>query len=204
MADESAVLLTDGNVFMSAHDWLNGYGFIEYRPVQKSWCSISNVPSPLLTSLTSDLRMLLLPTGQVLVIDYDPIHNTSVGSYIYTPLQTINNSWRPTISAISGTTIVRGKTYVISGTQFNGLSQATMFGDDYQAATNYPLVRITNNSTQHVFYAKTHNHSTMAVATGSASVSTKFDVPANMETGPSSLVVVANGIPSTSFPITVQ
>jgi len=39
-----------------------------------------------------------------------------------------------------------------------------------------PLVRITNNSTHHVFYARTHDHSTMGVATGTATVSTNFDV----------------------------
>jgi hypothetical protein len=99
---------------------------------------------------------------------------------------------------------VRGSTYKISGTQFNGLSQAAAFGDEYQTATNYPLVRITNNSTGHVFYAKTHDHSTMAVATGTKVVSTNFDVPASMETGASSLVVVANGIPSAAVSITVN
>jgi hypothetical protein len=36
-----------------------------------------------------------------------------------------------------------------------GLSQAAAFGDEYQTATNYPLVRITNPATGHVFYAKT-------------------------------------------------
>jgi len=57
----------------------------------------------------------------------------------------------------------------------------------------YPLVQITNNSTKDVFYARTHDHSTMGVATGSKTVSTHFDVPSGMETGASSLVVVANG-----------
>ena len=42
----------------------------------------------------------------------------------------------------------------------------------------------------------------MAVATGKAVVSTNFDVPAGMETGTSSLVVVANGIPSQ--PVTIM
>jgi hypothetical protein len=98
----------------------------------------------------------------------------------------------------------RGSTYKISGKQFNGLSQAAAFGDEFQTATNYPLVRITNGSTGHVFYAKTHNHSTMAVATGSAIVSTNFDVPATMETGASTLEVVANGIPSAPVSITVN
>jgi len=73
-----------------------------------------------------------------------------------------------------------------------------------QTATNYPLVRITNNSTHHVFYARTHDHSTMGVATGTATVSTNFDVPGLIETGASTLQVVANGIPSAAVAITVE
>jgi hypothetical protein len=84
------------------------------------------------------------------------------------------------------------------------LSQAASFGDEDETATNYPLVRITNKATHHVFYAKTHDHSTMAVATGTTVVSTNFDVPAKMETGASSLVVVANGIPSRAMNLTVN
>ena len=100
--------------------------------------------------------------------------------------------------------VTRGSTYKISGQQFNGLSQAAAFGDEFETATNYPLVRITNQATGHVFYAKTHDHSTMGVATGKATVSTNFDVPAGMETGASSLVVVANGIPSKAVSVTVE
>jgi hypothetical protein len=44
----------------------------------------------------------------------------------------------------------------------------------------------------------------MGVATGAATVSTNFDVPATMETGASTLEVVANGIPSTPVSITVN
>jgi len=112
-------------------------------------------------------------------------------------------SWAPTISAFPAS-VLRGSSYAISGTQFNGLSQAAAFGDEEQAATNYPLVRITNQSTGHVFYARTHDHSTMAVATGSAVVSTSFDVPSGMETGASSLEIVANGIASPSVRLTVN
>jgi hypothetical protein len=101
-------------------------------------------------------------------------------------------------------TVVRGSTYRISGTQFNGLSQAAAFGDEFQTATNYPLVRITNSGTGHVFYARTHGHSTMGVATGSLNVSTNFDVPATMETGAGTLEVVANGIPSPAVSVTVN
>ena len=96
-----------------------------------------------------------------------------------------------------------GGKYQIFGTQFNGLSQANAFGDEFQVATNFPLVRITNNATGDVSYASTYDFSTMAVATGAAIVSTCFDVPTDIEIGDSKLEVVANGIPSLPMPITV-
>jgi len=49
-------------------------------------------------------------------------------------------------------------------------------------ATNYPLVRITNLRTHHVFYSRTHDHSSMAVASDDE-VSTHFDVPSPQEFG---------------------
>ena len=138
---------------------------------------------------------MVLPTGEVLV--------GGGRAEVYTSSGTYQTSWQPTISS-APSTITRGSTYSISGTQFNGMSQAAAFGDELQTATNYPLVRITNNGTNHVFYARTHDHSTMGVATGTSAVSTNFDVPATMETGASSLEVVANGIPSAAVSVTVQ
>jgi len=137
--------------------------------------------------------LFVLPTGEIIV----------GGSELYTSSGTYDASWAPTIKQ-SPASVTRGTTYKISGTQFNGLSQAASFGDEYQTATNYPLVRITNGATGHVFYAKTHGHSTMAVATGNKIVSTNFDVPAAAETGASTLEVVANGIPSQPVNITVN
>lgn len=174
--DSFAVLLPSGNVLVEGF-------FSSYE-----WNG---------TSLTQTLAtpgcLMVLPTGQVLV----------GGTEVYNPTGTYDASWAPTITSVT-TSVTRGKTYKISGTQFNGLSQAASFGDEYQTATNYPLVRITNNSTGHVFYARTHNHSTMGVATGSTIVSTSFDVPTAAETGASSLEVVANGIPSIPVSITVN
>ena len=92
----------------------------------------------------------------------------------------------------------------ISGTQFIGLTQATAYGDDLQNATNYPLVRIVHANSGHVFYCKTHNPSSMGVATGSALVSTQFDVNADIELGLGKLYVVANGIPSAPPRISVH
>jgi hypothetical protein len=138
---------------------------------------------------------MILPTGEVLV--------GGAPTEVYTSSGTYQTSWAPTIST-HPSTVTRGSTYLISGTEFNGLSQAASYGDELETATNYPLVRIVNDHTHHVFYTRTHDHSTMGVATGTATVSTNFDVPATMETGASKLEVVANGIPSAAVSVTVQ
>jgi hypothetical protein len=137
--------------------------------------------------------LMVLPTGEILV----------GGQAVYRGVGVVNRAWAPTISSVAAT-LSRGATYKITGTQFNGLSQANAFGDELQTATNYPLVRITNTASGHVIYARTHGHSTMGVATGSKVVATNFDVPATAETGASTLVVVANGIASTAVQVTVE
>ena len=148
-------------------------------------------------TLTAPGALIILPTGQVLV-------SNATFAQVYTPANaSFPRKWAPRIRQFPAT-VVRGSTYRITGQQFNGLSQAASFGDELETATNYPLVRITNNATGHVFYARTHGHSTMGVATGRARVSTNFDVPAAAETGSSSLEVVANGIPSQPVTITVN
>ncbi len=142
-------------------------------------------------------HLLVLPTGQIMFTDF----STTVE--ILTSSGTYQSAWQPTITTFTST-LAPGSTYSISGTQFNGLTQGAAYGDDFQDATNYPLVRIVNNSTGNVVYAKTHGHSTMGVATGSAVVSTNFDVPAGIATGASTLYVVANGIPSEGVAVTVS
>jgi hypothetical protein len=137
--------------------------------------------------------LMPLPSGEVLI----------GGSAVYKSTGSYDSSWAPTISS-SPSSVTRGQTYQIAGTQFNGLNQGAAFGDEFDTHTNYPLVRITNNSTGHVFYCRTHDHSSMGVATGSKTITTNFDVPSGMEKGASQIEVVANGIPSTAVAITVQ
>jgi hypothetical protein len=149
--------------------------------------------STLTHELSGNGSLIVMPSGEVLV----------GGFAAYSSSGTYKSSWAPRITVFPAT-VTRGSTYKISGKQFNGLSQAVNFGDEFVSSTNYPTVRITNLGTGHVFYARTHDHSSMGVATGKATVSTKFDVPAGMETGASKLQVVANGIPSKPVNITVN
>jgi len=140
-------------------------------------------------------NMLVLPTGQILFTDFFFVS-------VYNPAGTYSPAWQPTIQK-APSTVTPGGSYTISGHLFNGMSQGAAYGDDAQSATNYPIIRITNNATGHVFYSRTHDHSSMAVAFNGL-VSTHFDVPANQEKGPSKLEVVANGIPSAPLSINVQ
>jgi len=138
-------------------------------------------------------NMLLLPTGQILLTDF------SNDIEIYTP--TISHDDQELAEHIAPIVfftpllLAQGSSYEIFGIRFNGVTQGAAYGDDAQAATNYPLVRITNLKTSHVFYSRTHDHSSMAVASN-ALVSTHFDVPSAQERGFSALQVVANGIAS--------
>ena len=136
---------------------------------------------------------LLLPTGEVMLN----------GQAVYSTFGPYRPEWEPTIAHWPAS-VAPGGSYAISGRQFNGLSQANAYGDEFQVATNYPLVRITHSATGHVTYARAHDPSSMGVATGSQIVSTSFDVPKSIEPGLSTLEVVANGIPSPPVYVTVE
>jgi len=71
-------------------------------------------------------------------------------------------------------------------------------------ATNYPIVRLRNIATGHIFYCRTSNHSTLAVNTGTVIHHTQFSVPANAELGAADITVVANGIASDPVRVTVS
>ena len=94
--------------------------------------------------------------------------------------------------------------YGLEGTWFNGLSEAGAYGDDAQAATNYPLVQITNNGTRTCLVRAHRNHSSMGVGTGSATVTMHLKVPAGIELGASQLQVVAKGIASNPVSLTIN
>jgi hypothetical protein len=198
MADAPACLLPNGRILIAASPLpiFNGTptSFFETD-------GVTLTPEPGTPRAGVDncflVTYLVLPNGQVLESD------TSPDMQVYTPTGGPLNAWRPTISTAPAT-VAPGTDYMISGTQFNGLSQTNAYGDDWSNASNYPLVRITNNSSGHVFYCRTHDHSNMGVATGGLTVSTHFLVPAGIETGASTIAVVANGISSATQAINVS
>jgi hypothetical protein len=221
VADGPACLLPNGNVLVMAspvfpNSVFNQPGhFFEFDGTNLT--QVADSPNAA-SFISYQGRMLLLPSGEVLLTAYNqggdqllrpnartnsPIKTPSVPHQdvadvvLYSNGGAPQDAWRPVITT-APSTVFPGNTYFISGTLFNGFSEGAFYGDDAQMSTNYPLVRITNHATGHVFYARTHNHSRMGVEVVGSSeiVTTQFDVPASVELGASDLVVVANGIPS--------
>jgi hypothetical protein len=167
----------------------------EFDPAAASLTEVTP-PPPNAGGAVFNGRMLLLPTGEVLFAS----GGTDVE--VYSPDGAPDPAWRPQITGCAAA-LLRGQIYDLYGTQLNGLSQAVSYGDDATMATNYPLVRIRNLASGNVAYCRTSDHSTLGVATGAAPQSTRFTVPAGIETGAAELTVVANGIPSDPFAVTV-
>jgi hypothetical protein len=199
ITDGAGALLPNGNVLVGA---AVGFGpptyFYEFTTTNQ-WVPVP-APANAQHVLSQQVHLLVLPTGQVMYTDQ------SQDVEIYTPAnQTYAPSWAPQIpncGSICFVTIHTSQTNFISGTGFNGMSQGAMFGDNAQMATNYPLVRITvfvpcpKVCPSLVYYCRTHDHSSMGVATGNLPVSTSFDCP-NVPIDTSGLLqIVANGIPS--------
>ncbi len=193
-ADAPSSLLTDDTVMVAGSPGLYQAPATFYIFNGKKLKSIATPPDAPNDS-SYNIRLLMLPNGQVLEDDGSSDIELYSGEKVLT-------QYAPQISSVPKS-LSPGSTYKISGHLFNGMSQDNMYGDDVQQATNFALVRITNNASGHVVYAKTHDPNFMGVAS-MRKVSTMFDVPSSIETGASSLVVVTNGIPSKAVSVTIQ
>jgi hypothetical protein len=197
-ADGPGSILPDGNVLFDVSPcvFFAPIVFFRYNASSNTLSPVPNVPNAANDS-TFYTRLLALPNGQVLFND---------GSHqmlVYTADGTPNPAWAPSINSISTTTLTPGRTASLSGTQLAGLSQGAAYGDDVQDNTNFPLVRITNNKSGVVTYARTSNWTSVSIAPGAAS-STQFTIPSATPAGASTLVVVANGIASQPVPVTIR
>lgn len=208
--DGPAALLVNGNILFGAApldsqgDYQSPTWYFEFDGA--TFNRTSDPPNNDCATYLS--RLLLLPNGDVMFARED-----DSSFYAYRPAAaTPTDSFRPVIQSCPAS-ILAGTTVQISGTQFNGLSQAVAYGDDSEAATNYPLVRATSKTNSNVFYCRTFNHTTldgsgntiasMGVATLGAVITTNATAPSNLPAGDYTLEVVANGIASMPIDVTI-
>ncbi len=195
IADGPGALLPDGNVLVmtSPGIYQRNAHFFEWNGSTLTDVTAGMSDAPNVSSYYGN--MLVLPTGEIIVTDFFNV-------WIYQSAGSPDPAWLPEITSAPAT-VHRNSSYKISGYNFNGFSLGAVYGDDVQAATNYPIVRLTNQSTGDVFYARTHDHSTMGIAY-SGEASTTFDVSPKTVNGLYSLQVIANGIASPAVTVSVQ
>lgn len=189
--DAPAAMMVNGFI-LCALGPVGGYNgptsFYEYDYNANAFTQV-NAPgggSTYTSSAPFGTSMLDLPDGTVLFIG----GQNSTSLYVYTPNGAPLAAGQPAINSIAENA---DGSYHLTGTNLNGISEGAAYGDDEQMNSNYPLVRMTNNATGNVYYARTYNWSSTGVQTGSRVVATEFILPQNLPAGTYSLVAVANG-----------
>lgn len=189
--DLPAAMLPNGRVLIgAAPPVLNGNfpgptTIYEFDPADNSFTNVT--PSNFSLSGHLFFTMLVLPTGQVALC------NASGRLDVYTPQGSPNPAWAPTITQL---TYNGSNSFTLTGTQLNGISEGSYYGDDWGNVTNYPIIRLTNVATGQVVYANSYNWSNTGVATGNLLETVQFTVPNGVLPGPYRVAVVANGIAS--------
>jgi hypothetical protein len=196
-ADGPAALEASGKVLamLSPGLFQGGCQFVEYDPVANTLTKTAN-PKNCPSDSSYVGHLMTLPTGEIMFTDFSGLVE------IYTPASGVVSGVAPTINTVSNQINSPSTSNTLSGIQLNGLSENNAYGDDYQGATNYPLVRLVQlNAPNGVYYATTHSETTHSIAPDTLN-STEFDVPAGLPSGSYDLYVVANGIESS--PVTVS
>jgi hypothetical protein len=101
--------------------------------------------------------MLVLPTGQIFVA-FCGLTGTP---QIYSPSESPNPAWAPRISSIPST-LTAGGTFLITGTQFNGLSQGAMYGDNailLRLSRVNVYLRLPSSSASGIAWTRKHHRS---------------------------------------------
>jgi hypothetical protein len=202
--DAPGVLLPDGNVLVDASPPnLAPSHFFEFSMSAKGKMKLAQVNDPKSAPDVASFEghFLELPTGQIFWTNDDQTGSPEQATY--TPKGAAKKAWLPVISSVATTLTVGSTGNAFSGTNFNGFSQGASFGDDSQSSTNYPVVRITNNSTGDVCFGRSYNFSTMGVWT-QGTTNAVFDLPSTCETGASKLQVIVNGLASAAMAVTLQ
>ena len=196
-ADGPGALEPNGLVLeqLSPGLFAGGCTFAEFDPVAGTLTStVNNSFCPADSSFVGHL--MIFPTGQIGSMDYD----TAI--QLYNPKPGVVAGVAPTIIPASNTYLGGSKNNILYGKQLNGLTENNAYGDDYQAATNYPLIRFTDGNGK-VWYGFTHDDSSHSIAPGTVSY-TKFDLNPAMPPGAYTMQVVTNGIGSNQVQVHIR
>lgn len=160
----------------------------DFDPVANKISPVSPaIPDPNLALVPSYVtRMLMLPTGEVLLVD------GSQQLWIYTPDGKAETSWLPVFAHAE---YAGAGLFTVRGVRMNGNSAGSGYGDDAESDENYPIVRL-SNAAGNVFYARTTNWSNTGVGRAVANETVDFTLKPGMAPGNYSMVAIGAGIAS--------
>jgi hypothetical protein len=193
-ADAPAAVLPSGHVMLAADasPTLGVFApptqLFDFDPVANKISPVAPaIPDPnLAVNPAFVTRMLMLPTGEVLLVD------GSQQLWIYTPDGKPETSWLPIFAhaEYDGAGV-----FTVRGVRMNGTSAGSGYGDDAESDENYPIVRL-SDAAGNVFYARTTNWSNTGVGRAVANETVDFTLKPGMAPGNYSMVVIGAGIAS--------
>ncbi len=216
----SAAVMPNGHVFipLSAHPTPTNPGdpgptkIYDFNPSNNAFTEITPPQSmmDLISSGTERMRMVILPTGQLLFSNGQPDQHGQHGLLIYNPPDlTPYPGSVPVVSNVKDASryqaleefrsmkvLVGSLTYTVTGSLFTGLHEGVYGGGTCQNSTNYPIVRFTGSDGK-VTYGRTTSWSTMDLC--QSSMSFTFTLPAGLNVAGGTAVVVVNGVSSLPF-----
>lgn len=199
--DAPAVIMPNGKILLtvsppptSANHFPSPTEYFEFDYVTNTFTQVGAPGGGMTTGNACYIgNMVDLPDGTVLFANQG-----STQYYQYTPGTGPIAAGQPTISGINR---VNCDTFQAVGTLFNGISEGSAYGDDWQEESNYPIIRL-NNAAGTIYYATSYNWNRIgAVMTGALPDTCIFALPAGLPAGTYSVTVVANGNPSAPFKI---
>ena len=191
--DDPIAIAPNGTVLFSARQTLDGTflqppSYFEYDP-----------STILLSTMMADPGVQRTPAGVFEQLPgvarrrYSPVRGPPPTLYHESAGTGPEAAWAPTISSVTSNS---DGTFTLTGTQLNGISEGSTYGDDAENATNFPLVQFTDAAGAGAF-GRTFNWTSTGVATGTTPVSTDFMPPSNLNSDDVyQLQVIANGIAS--------
>ena len=191
--DAPAAVLPSGHVLFTADAgptlgvFSNPTAVFDFDPNANTIAPIAVPTSDLDFVAAFVTRMLVLPTGQVLLSD------SGRQLLLYTPAGAPPQRLRP---RIEGMKYNGGGLFTLSGQQLNGQNAGSSYGDDVETDENYPIVSLADKD-GNVFYARTTNWSITEVATKTFRETVDFTLPAALvNPGVYKVTVSGAGIPS--------
>ena len=203
--DAAAALMPNGNILCALSKTPDSVGKFPTGTYFYEFDYRTNTFTKILTPLGTDtMKMACYLTGMLNLPDGNIFYGTQHSNqyYIYQPGGTPVANGHPVTENVVR---INCDTFMAVGEQFNGISQGAAYGDDWQMATNYPVISLVHRDALYgdqVHYVRTYNWNSNGVMRGNAQDTTYFTLPAGLPYDTYDLIVVANGIPSAPYSFT--